>query len=222
MTDESRMSQDNLPSAEAAPEKTELDLLKERANIMGLSYHPSIGPDKLKAKIEDKLNENKNVTAAEGADDPVLGAPDNAMQINQATVLIAGKPATAETRPQKVARLRKEALRLIRCRVTCMNPNKRDWEGEVITVSNSFVGTERKYVPFNAEEGWHVPHIIFEQLQQRQCQVFYTQRDRGTGAKKRMSKLIKEFAIEVLPPLTRDELKDLALRQASEGTIHQG
>lgn len=222
MTDESRMSQDNLPSAEAAPEKTELDLLKDRATLMGLAFHPSIGVDKLKAKIDEKLNEGQNVTAAEGANDPVLGAPDDAMQINQAAVLIAGRPAQAETRPQKVARLRKEALRLIRCRITCMNPNKRDWEGEVITVSNSFIGTERKYVPFNAEEGWHVPHIIFEQLQQRQCQVFYTKREAGTGAKKRMSKLIKEFAIEVLPPLTKNELQDLALRQASEGTIHEG
>ena len=56
-------------------------------------------------------------------------------------------------------------------------------------------------------------HHINQQLLQRQCQVFYTKKD-SKGNKSRVGKLIKEFSVEVLPPLTERELKDLAQRQA--------
>ena len=76
----------------------------------------------------------------------------------------------------------------------------------------------KKYVPFNADEGWHVPTIIYKQLVNRECQVFTTVRDaRGNASRK--GKLIKEFAIEVLPQLTPDELQELARRQAMAKSI---
>ena len=68
-------------------------------------------------------------------------------------------------------------------------------------------------IPFNAEEGWHVPKIIYNQLVQRECQVFYTVKN-ARGQSTRKGKLIKEFAIEVLPQLTEKELTELARRQA--------
>ena len=41
-----------------------------------------------------------------------------------------------------------------------MNPTKKEWEGEIITVSNALVAvTVKKYIPFAAEDGWHVPQI---------------------------------------------------------------
>jgi hypothetical protein len=55
--------------------------------------------------------------------------------------------------------------------------------------------------------------MIYEQLLQRQCQIFYTHKD-AKGNKSRKGKLIKEFSIELLPALTTSELKDLAQRQA--------
>ena len=53
---------------------------------------------------------------------------------------------------------------------------------------------------------------------QRQCQVFTTVRDRRGNAS-RKGKLIKEFSIEVLDPLTEDELKELAQRQAMSKSV---
>jgi len=169
----------------------ELETLKARADKLGISYHPSIGVEKLREKIRDAL--------AEG--DPTQEAGD------------AGATPEKETRNQRVARLRKEASKLVRIRVTCMNPNKKEWEGEIFTASNSVVGTFKRYVPFNADEGWHVEQIILNQIKQRECQVFVKKRG-PNGLQTSEGKLIKEFAVEVLPALTEKELKELAQRQA--------
>ena len=173
----------------------ELTSLKQRADLMGLSYHPSIGLEKLREKVNAALASQEETKPEEGTPEPLT-----------------------ETNEQKRRRLRDEAAKLVRIRVTCMNPNKKEWEGEIITAGNAGVGTFKKYVPFNADEGWHVPNIIYQVLKGRECQVFHTVTG-PRGNKFRKGKLIKEFAIEVLPPLTEDELKDLAQRQAMAKSV---
>ena len=173
----------------------ELTSLKQRADLLGLSYHPSIGLEKLRDKVNAALSAQEETKPEEVAQDPVT-----------------------ETLDQKRRRLRDEAAKLVRIRVTCMNPNKKEWEGEIITAGNAGVGTFKKYVPFNADEGWHVPNIIYQVLKDRECQVFSTVTG-PRGNKFRKGKLIKEFAIEVLPPLTEEELKDLAQRQAMSKSV---
>lgn len=178
------------------PIPDELTSLKARADLMGITYHPSIGVDKLREKVQAAL-ENKP-TAPEKED-----------------VTAASK---SETPAERQARKRHEAGALVRIRVTCMNPAKKEWDGEIITTGNSVVGTFKKYIPFNSDEGWHVPQIIYNQLVSRQCQVFTTVTD-ARGNKVRRGKLIREFAIEVLPQLTPQELHDLAQRQAMAKSI---
>jgi hypothetical protein len=173
----------------------ELTTLKARADLLGITYHPSIGLEKLREKINA-------ATSDEASKEPVQAAPQT----------------DEETLSQKRARLKKEASALVRIRVTCMNPAKAEWEGEIITTGNSAVGSITKYVPFNADAGWHVPHIIYQQLAERQCQIFTTVTD-SRGNKSRKGKLIREFAIEVLPPLTPAELQELAQRQAMSKAI---
>ena len=126
--------------------------------------------------------------------------------------------ATQETENQRRLRRKREASELVRIRLTCMNPNKREWEGEIFSAGNSLVGTFTKYVPFNVDDGWHVPQIILEMIRARQCQIFYTEKSRN-GVNVRKGKLIKEFNVEVLPPLTPAELHDLAQRQAMAKSI---
>ena len=171
------------------PVQDELSSLKERATLMGIAFHPSIGVDKLREKIAERLK-------------------GESAQTNEVTT------AAAEDENARRLRLKREAAKLIRINVTCMNPFKREWPGEIIAAGNSVVGTYKKYVPFNTTDGWHVPQIIYEQLKQRQCQVFVTERVGPGGIKVRKGKLINEFAIEVLPALTEKELRELARRQA--------
>lgn len=175
----------------------ELTTLKARADKMGISYHPSIGLDKLKAKIQEALSEEPKKASEEEE------------EVTQANTKPKGR---------NLVELKREASKLVRIRVTCMNPNKKEWEGEIFTVSNAAVGTFKKYVPFNADEGWHVPHIIYEQLKERKCQVFHTVKD-SRGNKMRKGKLINEFSIEVLPPLTPEEIAELARKQAMANSV---
>ena len=170
----------------------ELTTLKDRAVLLGLTFHPSIGLEKLREKVN---------AATQGTPQPA----DDAQPVD-------------ETVSQRRQRLKKEALALVRIRLTCMNPAKAEWDGEIVTAGNSLIGSVKKYIPFNADEGWHVPHILLQQLRERQCQVFVSAKDaRGNNVRK--GKLIKEFAIEVLPPLTQDELAEMARRQAMTKAI---
>lgn len=179
----------------------ELTALKQRADLLGISYHPSIGLDKLRAKVN---------AAVEG-ETPPDEVPDED-EVKEAEV-------PKETEAAKRLRLRNEAAKLIRIRLTCLNPAKKEWDGEIITAGNSAVGTYKKFVPFQgADEGWHVPYIIYQQLLHRECQIFVTTKD-ARGNKVRTGRMIREFAIEVLPNLTEEELKDLAQRQAMSKAI---
>lgn len=171
---------------------SELDSLKARADMLGIPYHPNIGVDKLRDKVAAAISTTSApvVTTA-----PVVES-ENAIR----------------------GRHMREAAELVRVRVSCMNPNKKEWEGEIFTVGNSVVGTFKKFVPFNIDEGWHVPRIIYNQLVERQCQIFVAHKDER-GNSTRRSKTIKEFSVEVLPPLTADELAELARRQAMAHSI---
>lgn len=168
----------------------ELSSLKSRADLLGLSYHPSIGLDKLREKVASAIAGNN-----EEVDVPVV---ESAHAAN--------------------TRIRNAALELVRIRVSCMNPNKKEWEGEIFSVGNSLIGTQKKFVPFNNEEGWHVPRCIYDMIVGRECQTFVTKTD-SRGNKTRKPKLIKEFAVEVLPPLTGEELEELARRQAMAKSV---
>lgn len=174
----------------------ELTVLKARADLLGITYHPSIGLDKLRAKVAGAVEDKPE----------------------EADPAVAGNNLPEESEGQTRARLRQEANELIRVRVSCMNPDKKEWDGEIFTTGNSVVGTFSKFVPFNNEEGWHIPRIIYQQLVQRQCQIWVAERDiRGNSIRK--SKMIKEFSIEILPNLTADELHELARRQAMSKSV---
>lgn len=193
------MSNDN----DTPLEQDELTALKARADLMGISYHPSIGLEKLREKINAAVEQ----TAADPSADP------------QAMADIAGStPVAAETESQYRARKRKEANELVRVRVTCMNPAKAEWEGEIFTAGNSVVGSFTKYVPFNNDEGWHVPRIIYQMMKDRMCQIFVSAKD-SRGNTVRQGKMIKEFGIDVLPDLTPEELAELARRQAATNAV---
>lgn len=180
------------------PSIDELTVLKQRANQMGIRFSPNIGIEALRTKIGEALN---------GSPKEEEEAPEEAPK------------EVKETKGQFRARKRKEANKLVRIRLTCLNPVKKEWPGEVFTFVNSVVGTIRKFIPFEgADDGYHVPVVIYNMLKARKCQVFVTVKD-SRGGKVRQGKQINEFAIEVLPPLTKEELEDLAVRQAASYAI---
>lgn len=176
------------------PEQTRLDELKARATELGIKFSPNIGETTLEQKIIDKETELYGIKKVKEPEAPKI--PKN------------------ETPTQRRLRLKREASKLIRVRVNCLNPNKRNWPGEIISVGNANIGTWKKYVPFNLETGYHIPQIIYNVLVNRECQIFYKVKGKDGRPDVMRGKLIKEFNVEVLPALTKKELEKLAARQA--------
>lgn len=178
-------------------QQSELDLLKERADTLGISYSPKIAVETLRARIEAKLNDkpapSDNNSDSDGEDQP------------------AGESDT-EIR----ARQERDELRLIRVRIACLNPNKRLLRGEIFSVANRVLGTVRKFIPYGeaTDNGYHVPYILLQQLKARKFNQVTIKRLKN-GHTDVTSRLVPEFAIEELPPLTKDELEQLARQQAA-------
>lgn len=173
----------------------ELASLQDRAVKLGIKFRTNMGVEKLRKLIKDKL---------EGSESPET--PE------------AAEPEEGElTKGQKRKLMKDKATKLVRVRITCMNPNKKDWPGEIFTVSNSLISV-KKYIPFDAEDGWHIPQIMLNMLKERKCQVFIKKRAEN-GQPVTVGKLINEFAIEELEPLSEAELEELARKQAMSGSI---
>lgn len=170
---------------------------RTQADSLGLKYHHNANDETIQ-KLIDSQGEN-------------IQLPAGILPADQC------RPMTAEEYlkkyPGNIKRNKAEVGKLIRCRIQCLNPAKKEWPGEIFSVGSAKLGTFKKYVPFNSPEPYHIPKIIYDMLLEKKCTVFYTETD-NRGNKTRKGRLVNEFAIEVLPPLTREELSDLARRQA--------
>lgn len=183
----------------------ELSLLKQRATQMGITFSPNIGIETLRQRINDKMEGKDEEVEPKTETQPVDTGAEEA------------KLTPAQYRQMK----KREAEKLIRVRITNMNPQKTDLPGEVFTVANGVVGTIRKYVPFGgeaAEVGYHVPQIILNMLKRRKFYSVSTKRD-DKGRPYQVKQERNEFAIEILEPLTQEELEKLALDQRASGRV---
>lgn len=180
---------------------SKLDELKAKADELGVKYHHMAGEQKIQDAIDAHLAEHSEEA----------GPHINKNQVDPDTGKIV--PMTAvEYKKARSQDDRKRVGRLLRCRITCMNPNKREWEGEIISVGSRNHGTFKKFIPFDGRE-YHIPQILYDELKGRKCTVFSNAKD-PRGRTIRKARLIDEFAIEVLPPLTRKELDELRKQQA--------
>lgn len=197
-------AQDTAPDA---PQVNERELLMNKARLMGIEFSNNIGTDTLRARINAKLD---GVSAPASEDEP---APVE-------TNALTGEASNA---PKKTLRqeIYDEQMKLVRIRITCMDPKKKDLQGEIFTIANEYLGTVRKFVPFGdaTENGFHVPYCIYTMLKEREFLNIRTLKDRKTGSPRVESNYAKEFAIEVLPPLTQEELKRLATAQIAAGSL---
>ena len=207
-------------SEENQEQPTELQLLKQRADAMGITYSNNIGVDALKKKINDKMEgtEVNEVTKPQDSQpNPLAQTSEKEVQGNDN---VAAQPQ--EAKPVSLRdHLLKDAMKLVRIRISCMDPKKADLPGEFFTVANEYIGTVRKYVPFGeaTDAGYHVPNCIYEMLKERQFLQITTKRHPVTGQIEVKNRYMKEFAIEVLPQLTPEELADLAADQRATGRL---
>lgn len=122
------------------------------------------------------------------------------------------EPVVVASEPAKLT-ARQEALKLIRVNVVCMNPSKVNLAGEIITAGNAVCPTQRKFVPFNTPEGFHIPNIIYNVMREKQFQMSITKQ--GAKGDYKEMRMMPEYSIQVLPPLTEQQLEDLRIAQAA-------
>lgn len=196
---------------EGVQKPDELGMLKQRARMMGITFSNNISVETLKAKIQEKMDGKSDDAPKidELGDDnpPTLQDPE------------APVPAPKETLRQKVKR---EGMKLVRCRIMNLDPKKKDLPGEIFTVANEYIGTVRKFIPFGevTENGYHVPQCIFDMMKGRKFLNIRTYKDRRNNNQIRVEQnWAPEFALEVLPPLTKEEIAKLAAAQAAAGGL---
>jgi len=114
------------------------------------------------------------------------------------------------------AKQRYEQLKLLRCQIFNNNPAKLDLKGEILAVSNKYVGVVKKFVPFGeaTEKGYHIPQILYDMMKRKKYQrVYIVKNDNGTD--RVVQTMAPEYTITILPQLTSEELHELAMRQAA-------
>ncbi len=165
---------------------TELDSLKQLATNKGVEFHPNIGLDKLKTKIAE-FDAQHEVTA---------------------------KPVTAQAARRDKAR--QEQMKLVRVRIACMDPAKREWQGEWLSVGNALLGFHTKYVLFDHE--YHLTQFMVDNLKDKKFRMSKDVPD-GKGGKYSKNFFPAAYNIEYLEPLSQAELDALAADQAKRGAV---
>jgi hypothetical protein len=226
--------------ADSSVQDDELSLLKQRAKLMGLKFSNNIKLEKLREKVnaaqsgEKLIADNEPEEEVDGDDEAVDNTP-NEQSLNPPSkeVTFAPNPLASvnplETAdpvpvpPKKKLSLREHMvqsqMKLVRLRIQNLDPKKKDLPGEVFTVANEFLGAVKKYIPYGeaSDEGYHVPYCIFTELESRRFQNIRTFTDKITRQIKIETSWAREFSLEVLPPLTTEELTQLASAQAAAG-----
>ena len=172
------------------------DEMRQELKDNGVTLHHKTGTKKLASTLAE-------VRTKEYKEDPKksdLTSPSEAAKAAKA------KHLAAMQTPEKLA------MKLVRVVVTPNDPTMVNYPGLIFSVGASGLNDGRmikKFVPFNNEEGWHVPQIILNQIENGQMQKFRTV-TRANGEKVLEPYLTKKFNVRILDPLTPEELKEVA------------
>jgi hypothetical protein len=214
-------------------ELDELKLLKQRATMMGIPFSNNIGVEALRAKVQAKMEgpveeirESVKASIKNLDDEPQervqnpFDVPGEEILSPTATKASRAKAAGGRKHEVRMA-LQRKYMKLVRCRIQNLDPKKKDLHGEIFTVGNEVLGTVSKFIPYGevTDEGYHVPYCIFRQLETRKFVNITVTKDRRTGKEIVKTNMAKEFSIEVLPQLTKNQLMTLATAQAAAGSI---
>ena len=193
-----------------AQQPSELDMLKSRAKLMGITFSNNIGLDALKTKIEEHKQ------ASEAKTQTQVTAQTNEQQAESQTENQKKKAKTLSLR----SHLQKEKMKLVRLRITNLDPKKKDLPGEILTTGNEYLGTVRKFVPFGeaTDNGYHVPYCLYEMMRDRKFLSIKTRKG-PKGQTIVEQQMVREFALEILLPLTEAELARLSAAQLSAGGV---
>ena len=177
--------------------------IRQELTDNGVTLHHKTGTKKLASTLAD-------VRTKEYKEDPKksdLTGPSEAAKAAKA------KHLAAMQTPEKLA------MKLTRVVVTPNDPAMVNYPGLIFSVGATGLNNGRmvkKFVPFNNEEGWHVPQILLNQIENGQMQKFKTV-VRANGEKVLEPYLTKKFNVRILDPLTGEEVEKVLAASKAAG-----
>lgn len=218
------------------PQLDELTVLKERAKSLGVSHGNNIGVDALRAKIAAHLAGDAVPTDVTD-ESPVEVQPELSNVVPGVNAPYAAPKATDLAAAPSVSAIKKaeapknarqqliaDAMKLVRLRITNLDPKKKDWPGEFVTVANDYIGTVRKYIPFGEKtaNGYHVPYCIYEFLRDKKYLHLRTSNNKTNREQIDVDERdLREYSLEILEPLTEAEIAELKQIQLATGRLDQ-
>jgi len=194
------------------------DELKQELKEYGVVFHHKTGQAKLAELLADVRKNPESMVQDFGNEDVAIDRPYKGGNPNASEAAIAAATKAMKRTGEQ------EAMKLIRIVVTPNDPLMTSYPGLIFTVGASGLNKGRmikKFVPFNNEEGWHVPNIIYNQIKHAEMQKFKTV-TRPNGEKVLEPYITQKFNVRVLDPLTKEELERLAAAQAANPAFHTG
>lgn len=222
------------------------DILRAVATKVGVTFSGNTGPSTLKEKIltelildeepdEDdepdlQMDENDAIVMAlrakqeaEAKEERKPKAPLSIGEMSKTLQAELDPRTPGLTKAEVRAIVRAKAMKLTRVRVSNLDPADAAVPGAIISVVNQYLGKVSKYVPFGEENegGYHLPEVLIKELRGRTYNMRKEIKKAGSsfGVKQYKTVPMRKFAIEILPPLTKDELQNLAKDQKARNAI---
>lgn len=127
------------------------------------------------------------------------------------------KPAVPLSKIAQREALKKEKMKLVRVRITPMAPFERQLPNTQVAVSNRLLGDVQRVIPF--ERDWHVEECLLAQLRERRYRKRVEETSPATGRKIYRNEFPPAYGIVELPPLSKEELTELAADQRARNAI---
>lgn len=120
---------------------------------------------------------------------------------------------TEEALKRKAAqKLHAEQAKLIRVQITPMNPAKASLNCELFSFSND-VFSEKRVIQFNVP--WHVPQAMLDHIRSIEFRAYRDIKTPRGVVQEAYS--APAYAVNVLPPITEEELDQIKKKQLAEG-----
>lgn len=163
---------------------TPRELLKEKADLLGVEYKSNVTDSKLQEMIEAKQ-----------------GKPA-AVEVDK---------TEGEIISEAISSQRKQMTKLVRCIITCMDPKMKDYDTTPpLSLSNSILTVDKMVIPLNVE--WHVPQWYYEMLKEQMCTISVKGKDLK-GRPITLQKEIRKYGFSMLGDLTIEEIQELKTMQ---------
>ena len=183
-------------------ENMDIEDVKAELTGRGIKKHHKTSAKKLREALQADVDKNDAEVPIEVKSSPV-------------------QPAKAKKKPEKkpAMTLEEKCMHLKRIIVTPNDPDLSGHAGLVFTVLVSGVNNGKaikKYVPFNNEEGWHVPNVLCNQIANAEMQKFKSVKT-PNGDTVLQPYQAKKYNVQILPDLTQKEIDKLAASQTARG-----